>query len=132
MMETATIKEEAQWELIGLHEKISNATCYNDSFLSGKLGLVYYYFNRYLIYKDLVNMKREAKEALCMGKRLVYDVFNEFDKNSAATLSGPFLSMGGTGFGYVTDYLSKHRLIDFNAIAELKDLDAYLFESART
>jgi lantibiotic biosynthesis protein len=110
-----------QRQLNQIHDIIANASGKHNTFLSGRLGVIFYYYHAYKATEDnSFNAKTES---------LLKQVFD--DLNSANPgLIGTALSMGGAGLGYVVNFLSREKFLDFEIEKEFEELDKYLFNTA--
>ncbi len=90
-------------------------------FLTGSLGLLYYYYHAGRVLND---KKLLARAGTMLEK--VFDDMNGLD----GCLLGAAYSEGGAGFGYVVNYLQEQGFIDFDSNEGLAGLDVYLYENA--
>lgn len=104
-----------------IHAQIEQSTPKDDSLLGGKLGLVHYYYNLYLIFQE----DEYAERAL----DLVEEAANLHD-DAAKTLFGAAFSSGGAGLGYTLKTLHNYGLLEMELAEDLADLDDYLFQTA--
>jgi lantibiotic modifying enzyme len=109
-------------QLDKVNDIINAAICRNDSFLSGRAGMAYYYFHLYKVTE--VPGFREKGEAL------LERVFDNLDARHPQ-LVGNSLSNGGAGLAYMMNALGSEGLLAFDP-AEFAELDKFLFDMAFT
>jgi lantibiotic modifying enzyme len=104
-----------------INQFLSEKTCQEHGFLTGRLGLAFYYHHAGRIL---------GKESLVsQADALLTEVFDDVNAGGRG-LRGTKLSSGATGLAYVVDYLQRHGFIDFEIGTELAEMDKFLFESA--
>lgn len=104
-----------------LNTRIAQSVPSNDSLLSGKLGLAWYYFTLYCHTEDPTH----AEDALAQLESVILSY------NTAKTnLRGNAFSCGGAGLGYLVTTFEKAGLIAVDLEPELRALDSFLFESS--
>ena len=99
---------------------IRQAVVSNPSLMSGKLGLVLYYFT-------LFEARGDAKEA-AKGRSLLEEIFEEINGGSGK-LSNPSLSKGLSGFLYLIHYLDRKNLVPIR-MKDYKPLEEHLFQQS--
>lgn len=104
-----------------LHERIESSLPFSNYLLTGKLGLVLYYFSLYEAFgePDYANKCIE----------LVEEVINQ-EAEEPAPLSGTGFATGMAGLGYVLSVLQKAELVEIDLVEDLKELDASMAEIA--
>jgi lantibiotic modifying enzyme len=93
----------------------------NDTFLSGNLGLVLYY---YLLFEETGSKERKKK-----GAKLLENIFEKLNSGEPG-IAGPLFSSGGAGLGIVLAFLEKNNWIAEAEKVDTKELDEFLFSSA--
>ena len=93
----------------------------NDTFMSGSLGLAYYF---YYTYKST-----QQKEYLKKTTALIEDVFERLNSGTPG-LFGSSLSSGATGLGFVINSIRKEDFPEMEIQKELMGLDEYLFSTS--
>lgn len=111
----------AQKQLDRVNRILESSEGEHDSFLNGKLGLVYYYFHLYVVTKEPRYRDR--------GRELLDSVFSHLN-SGYPRLIGTSFSSGGAGLGYVMNYLGKKGLIEFSIDTEFETFDNFLFNTA--
>ena len=107
MIFTELIHSDVESCFKAIHKKVDNSVCYNDTFLTGKLGLVYYYFNCYLFQQNSHDKNVDNEYFREKGFSLLQEVFTELNDADNGQLQGAFLSGGAVGFAYCVDYLKR-------------------------
>ncbi len=97
------------------------ATIDNDSFLGGRLGLLFYLYHLAGVTGNDLYASR-AEEMLAA----VFDNIND----GGSSLPGTAYSSGLTGFSFVLSFLNKEGYIGLDIKAELEDVDRLLFDMA--
>jgi lantibiotic modifying enzyme len=108
-------------ELAGIHRCISKGIASNDTFLSGNLGLTYYYYTLYTV--------SEKDEHLTTGRTLLERVFYNLNTGDPG-ITGPSFSKGAAGLAYITNALVQDNLLDMDMEKEFADMDKFLFDEA--
>lgn len=108
-------------ELNRIHEIIKKGEATDDSFLSGNLGLAYYYYNLYSV--------SEEDEHLEAGRLLLEKVFNNLNTGDPG-INGASFSRGGAGLGYTVNALIHSNLLEMDMEEEFAELDKFLFDAA--
>ncbi|TWV99919.1 lanthionine synthetase C family protein [Chitinophaga pinensis] len=111
----------AQKHLNKLNLLLENYRTTNDTFLKGKLGLIYYYSHLYKV--------TEAPALKCKTEDLIGEVFANINAGVPA-LMGASLSSGAAGFGYALNAMSLQGFLQFEVNDELESLDEFLYRSA--
>jgi lantibiotic biosynthesis protein len=115
------MRQIAQRQLDRVNGILASNISRNDSFLGGKLGLLFYYFHLYKV--------TEKPEFSIKGTELLENVLKNVNA-SPPQLIGPAFSSGGAGLGYVINFLKNEGFVDFDIDSEFRELDKYLFTTA--
>lgn len=108
-------------KLEDIYHHVSRENDRQNAFLTGRLGMVLYYFNLYIV--------REEDHYRSNGEQLLEKIFDEL--NSAdPRLRGTSLCSGGAGLGYVVNQLAAAGVLQFNVEQEFQELDKYLFNTS--
>jgi lantibiotic biosynthesis protein len=97
------------------HQSIEDGNPAGNYLLTGKLGLVLYYFSLYEAFDEDVYANR------CV--ELLEEVMNQED-DMPAPLAGTGFANGTAGLGYILSVLQKNELIDINLADDLQELDS--------
>lgn len=116
-MDHQLLYEKANEVLERIHLLIRRSVPADDSLLSGRLGLVLYYFTRFEAFEDQSDRQK--------GVHALETVFENLNKGNGA-LFNPSFSSGISGFLYVLNYLSERKLYDFDLLADYREYDQYL------
>ncbi|MBL7731361.1 MAG: hypothetical protein JNM88_09295 [Chitinophagaceae bacterium] len=103
------------------HAIIEAASCNSNSLLTGKLGLVLYYFTLYQAFEDEVYADR------CI--ELLQEVMDT-EEDDPAGLTGVNFANGTAGLGFILALLNKYGLTEIDLAAEFHDMDKGLAETA--
>jgi lantibiotic modifying enzyme len=104
-----------------VHRILQSTSSLHNTFFSGRLGLLFYYYQAY---------QATGNSDFCkQGEQLLETVFEELNSGNPG-LVRTALSTGGAGLGYVVNALHKQNLITFEVDDEFEELDRYLFHSA--
>lgn len=116
MLNHTTIStEQARAIFRQLHASIESAVPANSSLLTGKLGLVLYYFSLY----EGLGEDEYADKAI----DLLEAVMNQED-DALPSLAGTSFSTGTAGLGYVLSILKMSELVEIDLQEDLEELDA--------
>lgn len=110
-----------QTQLDRVNAAIERASSRDDSFLNGKLGLIFYYFHLY---------KVTGRSEYCNKAEDLLDNVMAGLNTESPQLAGTSFGSGGSGLGYVMSFLQQQGFVDFNIDREFADLDEYLFNTA--
>lgn len=113
----------AQKQLEDMHNRIISVGSANDSFLKGKLSLIFYLYHQY----QLSNAAATKNYAV----QLLHEVLDGLN-GEHPRLYGASFGNGGAGMAYILNYLQQRKFITFNVKRELAILDKYLLEMAVT
>ncbi|GAA0555635.1 lanthionine synthetase C family protein [Chitinophaga japonensis] len=111
----------AQKQLDRLNALLESHVSSNDTFLKGRLGLIYYYFHLYKV-TEKAALKHKAED-------LLQQVFSNIN-STIPTLIGAALSTGGAGLGFAVNSMYRQGLLEFEVDNEFERLDEYLFKTA--
>lgn len=115
------LKRKANQSFQNLDSIIRNATCANDSLLSGSLGMIMYYFTLYQAFR--------REEDSIKGNELLETVFSRLNSGDSIIMN-PSYSRGVSGLLYITDVISKNGFVDIDIRDERGELEEYLYEQA--
>lgn len=115
------MRQAAQKQLLRVNSLLEGGDSKNDSFLSGKLGLIFYYFHLYRVTGESYYNE--------MGDKLLENVFRDLNSGHPRLIGASF-SSGGSGLGYVMNFLNEKNLVAFDVESEFVELDQFLFEMA--
>ncbi|HEU4555519.1 MAG TPA: lanthionine synthetase C family protein [Chitinophaga sp.] len=93
----------------------------NDTFLRGKLGLIFYYYHLYKV-TEQPEIKHRTEEML---EQVLANI-----SSAVPGLAGAALSTGGAGFAYTVDFMQRESFLKFEVDNEFEELDKYLFNTA--
>jgi len=110
-----------QTQLDKINTAIEGGSSRNDSFLTGKLGLIFYYFH---LYKATGSIGYSNK-----AEDLLDDVMADLHTDSPKLIGASF-GAGGSGLGYVMNFLLQAGFVNFDIDREFADLDQYIFNMA--
>lgn len=111
----------AQRHLDKLNKLLEEHTSNNDSFLKGKLGLVFYYYHLYKA-TEQSQLKHKAED-------LLDQILAGINAHNPG-LIGPVLSTGGAGLGYAVNFMAREGLLEMRTGIAFNELDRYLFNTA--
>lgn len=115
------MRQIAEKRLDEINKLLEGPVINSDSFLKGRLGLLFYYYHLYKVTeKSTLRHKVEG---------LVEQVFANINSASPG-LIGPSLSTGGAGLGYIVDFMHREGFSVLEGNEELENLDKYLFTAA--
>ena len=114
MYNNSPLKEKAHTVFQLIHERIESGSPVNNYLLSGKLGLVLYYFSLYEAFDDA--------DAANKSIELLEEIMNP-EEGEPAPLSGTGFANGTSGLGYVLALLQNAELIEVNLQEDLHELD---------
>jgi lantibiotic modifying enzyme len=117
------MKGKAKIQLEDIHNRIISVGSSNDSFLKGKLSLIYYLYHQYRVSNDPAT----KKHAVVLLQEVLDGLNGEHPR-----LYGASFGNGGAGMAYTLNYLQQRKFIAFNVKRELAILDKYLLEMAVT
>lgn len=104
-----------------LNRILQSISTTQNTFFSGRLGLLFYFYHVYLATGNN-NFSQ-------LGEKLLNGVFEDLNSGNPG-LIGTAFSSGGAGLGYVVNALNKQGLITFDVDNEFDELDKYLFNTA--
>jgi lantibiotic biosynthesis protein len=104
-----------------IHESIEGCTSFTNYLLTGKLGLVLYYFSLHEAF-DEADYANKAIE-------LLEEVMNQ-EEDNPAPLAGTSFATGTAGLRYILSVLQKAELIDIDLKEQLHELDESMLEVA--
>lgn len=111
----------AQKYLNELNSLLADHAGNNDTFLSGRLGLSFYYYHLYKA-TETPSFKHKAES-------LVEQVLANIN-SAKPSLVGPTLGSGGAGLGYTLNFMQQEGFLELEVNDELDEMDAYLFSTA--
>lgn len=115
------LKFKARQSFEDLDAIIRNATCANDSLLSGSLGMILYYFTLYEAF--------QREQDSIKGSELLEGIFSRLNSGDSLIMN-PSYSKGVSGFLYVIDLISKNGFVDVDVRDERDELEEYLCQQA--
>ena len=115
------MRQIVQTQLDRVNAAIEEGSSRDDSFLSGKLGLIFYYFHLYKV--------TGATDFCNKAEDLLDNVLADLNTDSPKLVGASFGS-GGSGLGYVMSFLQQEGFVNFDIDREFADLDEYLFNMA--
>jgi lantibiotic modifying enzyme len=115
------MRQTAQKQLDRVNEALMSGVSRNDSFLSGKLGLSFYYYHLFKVTGN-IDYSNKAEELL--------DAVMENLSSGYPKLVGASFGSGGAGLGYIMNFFNKEQLISFEIDKDFEALDEYLFRMA--
>jgi lantibiotic biosynthesis protein len=121
MKTTIDMREIIHDRLNTLHRTLQSIPSIHNTFFSGRLGLLFYYYQAY--------QATDNSDFQQLGEKLLEEVFEGLNSGNPG-LVGTAFSTGGAGLGYVVNALHKQNLITFEVDNEFEDLDKYLFNTA--
>ena len=104
-----------------IHKRIEGSSPSSNYLLTGKLGLVLYYFSLYEAFDDPDYANKSIE--------LLEEVMNQ-ESEIPAPLSGTGFATGMAGLGYILSVLQRAELAQINLEEDLKELDASMAEMA--
>ncbi|MFB6454989.1 lanthionine synthetase LanC family protein [Chitinophaga sp. Hz27] len=117
------MKRKAQEQLEEIHKRIIAVESINDSFLKGKLSLIFYLYHQF----QLTHTTNTKTHALQLLKEVVEGL-----EGAHPRLYGASFAHGGAGMAYTLNYLQERKFISFQVKRELAILDKYLLDMAVT
>lgn len=115
------LKLKARQSFENIDSIIRNATCANDSLLSGSLGMVLYYFTLYQAF----NRKEDQEK----GTELLESIFSRLNSGDSLLTNSSY-SKGVSGLLYIVELVTKKGFADIDIRTERDELEEYLCEQA--
>lgn len=111
----------AQKQLDRLNRLLDVSASADDTFIKGRLGMIFYYYHLYKV-TEIPALKDRTQAML----EQVFDNINA----ARPSLVGAALGTGGAGFGYIVNFLCREGFLELEVDNEFEELDKYLFNAA--